>query len=69
MVKKITPEMVEAAGKIIYGKEFTGDSQVIRDALAAAFAAEPKGPLVVITKPAPVSPVIITYKCRGTHGC
>lgn len=55
--------MIEAAGKVIYGKEFTGDSEVVRKALEAARDAEKKVGLV-ITSPPPQPPVIVKCRCR-----
>lgn len=75
MVKnKITPEMIEAAGKVIYGEEFTGDSSIVRNALEAAFilAENPKQQVVITYEPTPPRLVVVPDPrcgCGGYCGC
>lgn len=63
-MSKITLEMVEAAGKVIYGKEFTGDSEVVRKALEAARDAEKKVEIVMYPVNVNPQPPVVVVNCR-----
>lgn len=66
---KITSAMVEAAGKVIYGKEFTGDSEVVRNALEAAIKIADENKIHInISQPTPAVQYVPVPTCRcGGH--